>query len=387
MQRPKPTPPEDYTRLLTAGLVMTVLLVAATMFYWLGETTRLARAADEFTTDRVQRGRQVYTQQCVSCHGAQGEGGVGPALNDRKLLKNTLDSVFFSLIRSGIPNTQMPAWSVDFGGPLTDEDVRDVVAFMRAWEPTAPEIAPVVFVPDATRGALLFSNTCALCHGQDGSGGSAPRINDAERLISLDDDWYRGVIRNGRPAKGMPTWGTVLSPNQVEDLIALVNEWRKGAAVQPAFSIAQLLDAAAFSLEQNDPASARLQVERALSVAAGPGAEVLRNAKAQLEASDAAGALKTVSLLRQEWPIGDPTSGAAVYSQFCAPCHGVEGQGGIGVALNPNEFVGANLNAQLVEFLLAGRSGTAMAGFKTRLNDTQIADVIAFLRLWQPYIK
>ena len=96
--------------------------------------------------------------------------GVGTALNNKSLLKNTFDEVFFSVIRSGVPSTQMPAWSVDFGGPLTDEDIRSVVAFIRAWEPNAPEIEPVVFEPSPERGAMLFATTCEVCHGENGLG-------------------------------------------------------------------------------------------------------------------------------------------------------------------------------------------------------------------------
>jgi mono/diheme cytochrome c family protein len=376
---------ENYRPLMVVGLVLTLLVILGLAIYSIGETSRLAQAAESFTDERESRGRAIYNEQCVSCHGAQGEGGIGPALNNKTVLKNTLDSVFYSVVRSGVPNTQMPAWSVDFGGPLTDEDVRDVVAFMRAWEPTAPEVQPVVFVPDASRGALLFSSTCAICHGENGSGSDkAPRINDSQRLASLEDDWYRGVIRNGRPAKGMPTWGTVLAPNQTEDLIALIAAWREGAAVMPTFSVTDLLDNAIYSLSQDDPASATLQVERALTVAQGYGLEVLRNAGVQLSQGDSTGALQTLQALREQWPLGDPTLGAAVYSTYCAPCHGVQGEGGIGKQLQPNEFIQANNNAQLVVFILTGRPGTAMAGFKGRLSDAETADVIAFMRLWQP---
>jgi mono/diheme cytochrome c family protein len=376
---------ENYTTLLIIGLVLTLLVLGAMTFYFVGENTRLAQAASVFTEERVARGRTIYNEQCVSCHGGQGEGGVGPALNNRTVLKNTLDSVFFSVIRSGVPSTQMPAWSVDYGGPLTDEDVRDVVAFVRAWEPTAPEVQPVQFEPDAGRGALLYATTCVVCHGDNGSGSDkGPKLNDAARLASFDDNWYRGVIRNGRPAKGMPTWGTVLSPNQVEDLIALVGAWRGGEQVAPSFSVTGLLENAVFALEQDDPGSATLHVERAMTVATGVSLEVLRNADSQLAAEDYAGALVTLTALRDQWPMGDPTSGAAVYSTYCSPCHGPQGEGGIGKPMQPNEFVQTNTNAQLVDFLLAGRPGTAMAGFKGRLVETELADVIAFLRLWQP---
>lgn len=374
---------ENYAPHLLAGLILTLVLVVGLAFATLGEAARLKEAATTFTSQRVQRGRALYNEQCVNCHGAQGEGGVGPALNNRTLLKNTLDSVFFSVIRSGVPGTQMPAWSVDYGGPLTDEEIRDLVAFIRAWEPNAPEVKPIVFEPDATRGALLFASTCSICHGENGQGGSAPALNDPARLQALDDDWYRGVIRYGRPAKGMPTWGTVLSPNQIEDLIALIDAWRQGTQVQPAFSMTDLLDNAIFALENNDLASGRLHIARGLSVIQGQAAEVLRNAAVALDADDRAGALAVLQALRAQWPLGDPTAGAAVYSTYCAPCHGAQGEGGIGKPLKPNAFIQSQTNAQLVEFLLTGRPGTAMAGFKGRLSETDLANVIAFLRLWQ----
>ncbi len=376
---------ENYDRYTIIGLVLTLIVLGGMGVYWLGETTRLAEAAETLADERVHRGREIFTEQCVSCHGAQGEGGVGTALNNRGLLKNTLDDVFFSVIRSGVPSTEMPAWSVDFGGPLTDEDVKDVVAFIRAWEPTAPEIEPVVFVPDETRGALLFSSTCALCHGEDGLGtDEAPAINDPARLASLENDWYRATIRNGRPAKGMPTWGTVLSPDQVEDLIALIDAWRDGAEVEAAFSVTDLLASAVFSLEEGDADSAGLHVTRALQSAEGAGAEVLRNAAVQLSDGDESGALATLSALADQWPLGDSTAGGEIYSTYCTPCHGAQGEGGIGLPLNPSEFVAGSRTPELVEFIFEGREGTAMAGFDGRLTEAEIADVIAFLRLWSP---
>ena len=375
----------NYERYVIIGLVLTLLIVAGFSTYWLGESTRLTDAAEDFAKERVHRGRIFYNEQCVSCHGADGEGGVGTALNDKNLLKNTLDDIFYSVIRSGVPSTQMPAWSVDFGGPLTDEDIKDVVAFIRAWEPTAPEIEPITFEPDSSRGALLFETTCAVCHGEFGLGSDdGPAINDALRLASLDNDWYRSTIANGRPAKGMPTWGTVLAPNQIEDLIALVDDWREGIEVEAAFSVTDLIGSAIFSLEEQDPESAALHVTRALTVAEGTGAEVLRNAAAQLIAEDDAGALATLTALQEQWPLGDPVAGGEIYNTYCLPCHGAQGEGGIGPAMQPSPFVQENINSALIEFLLEGRTGTAMAGFDNRLSEEQLANLVAYLRTWQP---
>lgn len=379
------TAAENYRNYILVGLALSLALIFGLGIYGFNEQVRLAQAAEEFNRERVARGQTIYNQQCVACHGAQGEGGVGPALNNRTVLKNTLDSVFFAVIRSGVPGTQMPAWSVDFGGPLTDEDVRDLVALLRSWEPTAPEVKPAAFTPDPGRGAMLFAGTCAVCHGENGVGGeNAPRLNDPQRLQALPDDWYRAVIRNGRPAKGMPTWGTVLSPEQIEDLVSMIAAWRQGVEVKPSFAVSDLLERAIFSLQNNDQQSAALHIERALSVATGQGAQALRGIQAQLAAQETTAALNALQELRDQWPIGDPASGALLYTANCSACHGIQGEGGIGLALNPNAFIQSQTNTELLAFLQQGRPGTAMAGFADRLSDAELADVIAFLRLWQP---
>jgi mono/diheme cytochrome c family protein len=375
---------EGYQKYLQIGLGLTILVVVALAYYSLRERARLTHAAEDFTQERVARGEGIFSQQCTACHGTQGEGVTGPALKSRSLLKTTPDSLFFSLIRSGVPNTQMPAWSVDYGGPLTDEDVRDVVALLRSWEPTAPELLPAVYVPDPQSGAMLFANTCALCHGENGSGtDKAPKINDAQRLSLLPDDWYRDVIRNGRPAKGMPTWGTVLSPNQVEDVVALIAAWREGTHVQPNFSVTDLIAQAVFFLDQGDSQSAALQIDRALTITEGAGAEQLASIKDQLSREDSAGALDALKELQAAWPMGDPAAGAMAYTTSCSPCHGIQGEGGVGLALKSSQFVQSQSNAQLLDMISQGRPGTAMAGFVDRLSETEIANIIAFLRLWQ----
>ncbi|HEX6304004.1 MAG TPA: cytochrome c, partial [Anaerolineales bacterium] len=269
--------------------------------------------------------------------------------------------------------------------PLTDEDIHDVVAFMRAWEPTAPEIQPQQEVADPSRGAVLFAGTCSVCHGEDGRGGKdgVPAINDAERLQKLDDAWYRDVIANGRPAKGMPTWGTVLSPSQLNDLVALIAAWRAGESVTPSYSATDLIQRASFALSQEDPSSAKLHVERAIEVTTGRGAEVLENVLAQLDSGDIQGAQVTLLELQGQWPIGDVASGAILYSANCAACHGVQGEGGIGLPLFQSTWIQEQSNAELVQFLFHGRPGTAMAGFDGRINETEAADLVAFLRLWQ----
>lgn len=375
---------EDYSRYIQIGLIFVVVMLIGLTMYAFTEGDRLVSAAEEFNSERVQRGKQLYAVQCQACHGGDGQGGTGPALNSKKLLDSTPDSVIFSVVRSGVPNTQMPAWSVEYGGPLTDEDVRDIVALIRSWQPTAPEIIQEAFVPDPGRGAVLFASTCAVCHGENGAGTEqAPTLNDPARLEALPDEWYRGVIKNGRPAKGMPTWGTVLSPEQIDDIVSLIAAWREGTTVAPSFSVGELLDQAIFALQNDDSSSASLNIARAVTITDGTAVAMLESAEQQIASGEPQAALATLQDLRDQWPLGDPANGASVYSANCAPCHGIQGEGGVGVALNPNTFIQSSSNAKLVGLIQSGRDGTLMAAFESRLTGKEMADVVAFLRLWQ----
>ncbi len=348
--------PEDYTRYIQTGLIFVVIMLVGLTLYAFAEGDRLVSAAEEFNSERIQRGKQIYAAQCQSCHGGDGEGGLGPPLNSKQVLDGTSDSVFFSVIRSGVPNTQMPAWSVEFGGPLTDEDVRDIVALMRSWQATAPEIIEEEFVPDPGRGAVLFASTCAVCHGEHGAGTErAPTLNDSTRLEVLPDEWYRGVIKNGRPAKGMPTWGTVLSPEQIDDLVSLIAAWREGSIIAPTFSVGELLEQAIFSLQNDDPSSASLNIARAVAITDGAAAAMLESAEEQISSGDPQTGLATLQDLRAQWPLGDPANGASVYSANCAACHGIQGEGGVGAALNPNTYIQDSSNSVVVD-LIADRS-------------------------------
>src|SRR5262245_9761386 len=54
-----------------------------------------------------------------------------------------------------------------------------------------------------TAGRQVFTSRCAVCHGADGFGGdTGPSI--VYRLPLLDDAALATLIREGRPAKGMP---------------------------------------------------------------------------------------------------------------------------------------------------------------------------------------
>ncbi len=379
---------ENYTKHKIIGLVLTVILIAAVTLAFVNETARTESATAATEKISLQRGRQLYVDNCVTCHGSRGEGGVGTALNNSVLLKKASNDVLFATIVSGRPSTVMPAWGQAYGGAFTDEQVRDIVTFIRAWEPKAPVVEVGVFVPDAARGASIYEASCFTCHGEngkggdDGKGGTLVAVNNSAKLVKNDDAWYQQTISNGRPAKGMPSWGSVLSANQTSDLIALIGAWRNGETVVSKTTAAQLINSALFSLQEKDNEDALFYLKRAKKIAFGPALDRFEPIIKNIEA-DKPAALTDLTSLSADWPIGDAVNGETIYVDACKSCHGGEGQGGVGRKLKPNVFVQDTTNADLFQFMLVGRNGTAMRGWDGSLTESQLADVIAFLRTWQ----
>jgi mono/diheme cytochrome c family protein len=86
----------------------------------------------------INMGRELWAVNCASCHGLEGQGVDAPALNSKEFFEAISDEQIHHLTASGIPGTEMPAWWNELGGPLTDEQIRALVAFIRSWEPSAP---------------------------------------------------------------------------------------------------------------------------------------------------------------------------------------------------------------------------------------------------------
>jgi mono/diheme cytochrome c family protein len=73
----------------------------------------------------VARGRVVFAQNCASCHGADGSGGLGPTLVGEKSHKALAAAIGF--IKN--PTAPMPKL---YPSPLSDRDVADVAAYIES---------------------------------------------------------------------------------------------------------------------------------------------------------------------------------------------------------------------------------------------------------------
>ena len=122
-------------RYYTWGLVFMAVLIAAFPLYRLREPTLRADAKAAQQTSYTRLGAALFSQSCASCHGAAATGGgSAPTLDSKQFLSTTSDAQAALLITGGISGSSMSAWSLDYGGPLTDEQIRQLVTYLRSLE-------------------------------------------------------------------------------------------------------------------------------------------------------------------------------------------------------------------------------------------------------------
>jgi mono/diheme cytochrome c family protein len=121
-----------------AGVWVFLVLVLSFPAYRFTEGSRRADAERSQNAARIATGRALWTQNCATCHGPNGEGVTAPALNSQGFLASVTDAQIAGIVQGGIPGTEMPAWLSDYGGALTQQQIDAIVAYVRSWQPTAP---------------------------------------------------------------------------------------------------------------------------------------------------------------------------------------------------------------------------------------------------------
>lgn len=79
--------------------------------------------------DAVSAGRSIYNNTCIFCHGDNGKGARAPGLVTGPFAPGggNTDEYMFKTIKQGRPGTIMGS----FDGMLTDEQIRQVIAYLR----------------------------------------------------------------------------------------------------------------------------------------------------------------------------------------------------------------------------------------------------------------
>ena len=136
---PDPALEQSTNRWMVAGIVLTFLLVLAFPIYRFYEPTNRAEARETQMASLVEQGSALFSASCAACHGAVGEGVDAPALNSQQFLTTATDEQIAGLITHGVPGTEMAAYSLDFGGFLTSEQIQAVAVYLRSLQEDAPD--------------------------------------------------------------------------------------------------------------------------------------------------------------------------------------------------------------------------------------------------------
>ena len=187
----------------------------------------------------------LYANHCAMCHGAEGEGGIGPDLTDPNYIYGRSQEKVAASIRDGRPNG-MPGFEqklekaevmalTDYVLALGEAPAEETSAEPeeQATQDTPQEAAAGVEEKSASeqaaaqpeiKAAEIFAERCAMCHGADGAGsGIGPNLTDASYIYGKSQTEVVKSIRDGRP-NGMPGFGKQLSEQEITALAEYVRE-------------------------------------------------------------------------------------------------------------------------------------------------------------------
>ena len=334
------------------------VLVIAVPVYGLLEPQRMESAQVELRQEFVSDAAVMYIENCAVCHGAQGEGiGATPPLNTEGLRQADYDFLYKTIAR-GRYDTAMAAWHSDEGGIYNNYQIDELVSLIRYadWssvgELSAQRglIPPTLPVPDVdedfleqvaalgTEGAVwaegiqLYANNCTTCHGVTGEGSELGVSLNTPELRATDADDLARIIHEGVPGTMMPSWDKVLDDDEIAALVSFLQNWDR-------------IEAA--GLELTPPAPIQIDLNNPAEV--------------------------------QEL-------GNRIFDTTCATCHGENGSGDRGPAINSQQFLGNKSDEQIRDAIIYGghRPNSIMPAFGDRLTSVEIDALVQYIRAWEP---
>ncbi|HMB24732.1 MAG: c-type cytochrome, partial [Chloroflexota bacterium] len=135
--------------------------------------------------DQISAGQDLYSINCVECHGEDGsvatiegveglEGEKITPINSRDVLYTLTDSAMYEVIAYGRPNAGMTPFGKAYGGELSRSEIDQIITFMRyMWddrfeppvmEPLFPELADGEVPSYEVHIAPIVKRYCVACH-------------------------------------------------------------------------------------------------------------------------------------------------------------------------------------------------------------------------------
>jgi mono/diheme cytochrome c family protein len=137
-------------------------------------------------SEQILLGQDLYSVNCVECHGAEGEGGIiqgvkglegfnMKAIHSQDEMYTRSDETFGDIISYGQPNLGMQPFGKAYGGALSPSEIDFLVAFMRyTWDDrTVMPAGAVSTIPALNPGEVpswdvhiqaLVKRYCVSCH-------------------------------------------------------------------------------------------------------------------------------------------------------------------------------------------------------------------------------
>lgn len=184
------------------------------------------RSDEDLLAVSLAGGAAAFGDNCAPCHGSGAQGFTGfPNLNDDDWIwGGSLDEIFHT-IAHGIRweddddtrLSEMPKFGTD--EILEAAEISDVVQFVLSLSASQHN------AEQAARGAIVFEDQCAACHGAMGEGDrtmGAPNLNDALWLYGGDEAAITKTVTEARYGV-MPAWQTRLSEATIKELALYVH--------------------------------------------------------------------------------------------------------------------------------------------------------------------
>ena len=164
----------------TATVLLAALVLAAVLLGPLpaGAQTKRGEGPDP---ELLADGARLYQTGCASCHGQEGEGGLGPSL-----VGVGAASAHFQLSTGRMPLLNPDMQAVRKPPAYNSDQIEALVAFVASLG-DGPPIPEVDFAgTNLSTGQRLFISNCSPCHGATGNGGATGRGAIAPSLYAAE---------------------------------------------------------------------------------------------------------------------------------------------------------------------------------------------------------
>lgn len=167
----------------------------------------------------IPQGRQLFAEDCQTCHGPQAEGSVR-APNLQGLGAATID---FWVSTGRMPLADPTEQAAVKPPRLSHQQQLAVSAYVASLAPGGPAIpSPNLGLANLSKGESLFSENCAACHTITGAGDELANNIYAPTLSAATPTQVAEAIRTG--PGNMPRFGPGTFSNQeVDDIVRYVS--------------------------------------------------------------------------------------------------------------------------------------------------------------------